>query len=329
MIDHSGFGLGWTNKTGLLILVKHSLKLILMKTFSMLKYTFLLSLSILLISSCTEQDMDEVKIGAHLPEAVLDKILELDGNPLDFQYAELPSIDGSTKRLVSETGVDAAISIDEFLNLSTKKQYRTEFLVDTDKYSTIDIYAFTGAGSFGLTTQSQRALADAVKNWNKVRLNSIHFNLEFNDNDAEYDPGVYEILAVAQEDLGFSGLAEFPYADGRPGTFIAVDSESVNLGNWSKDALEHIFTHELGHTIGFRHTDWQTRRSCVEAGVSPQEESEPFAELLPWTVPNIPGILYQKNSIMNACFNINTTRGELNSNDKRGLQNMYFDPFGY
>jgi len=299
-----------------------------MISLSTIKNTLVLTLCIILVSSCSEQEFSQAKIGSHLPESVLEKVHELDLNPKDFQYLEVPNVNGESSKVVLEIGVDSGMDIDEFLKLSTKKQYRTDFLVDTDTYHEIDIIALTGNAPFGLTAQSQRGLTDAVKNWNKVKRNGINLNLDFTSTP-NFDPNFYEINVSAVPDLGFSGFAEFPSSAGKPGSFVVVDSDMVNLGSWSRDAIEHIFTHELGHTIGFRHTDWQTRRSCVEAGVSPQEESEAFAELLPWTVPNIPGILYQDNSIMNACFNINTTNGELNRFDQLGLQNMYFDPFDF
>lgn len=297
-----------------------------MKLFNIYQSILFASVCAVLMTACSEQELSHDNSSLHLPIAVAEKILELDGDPKDYQVSIITMPNGDTKSMVSEIGIDAAMSVDEFLRQSTKKQYRTQFLVDTDRFSIINIYAFVGAAPFGLSTQSRRALEAAVKNWNRVKRNAINFDIVYGtDEFVDYD--VFEIAAFAEPNLGSSGLAEFPYSEGYPGSILIVDSESVNLGNWSADALEHIFTHELGHTIGFRHTDWQTRRSCVEAGVAEQEEAENFAEWLPWTKPNIPGILYQKNSIMNACFNINTTNGELNSNDKRGLQNMYFDPF--
>jgi len=302
-----------------------------MKIFHFYSKIIAFALCIVMMSSCSDQvgiAEEEKLVGSHLPEAILDKVMELGGDPADYQYSEIAQIDGSTLKYVSEIGVDAGIMASEFLKLSTKKQYRTQFLVNTSVYKQIDIYGFTGQAPFGLSAQSRKALTDAVNNWNRVKSNAIHLNLVFNSS-MNVDFGIFETLVTAQQDLGSSGLALFPTSDGRPGQFVNVDSEMVNLGNWSADALEHIFTHELGHTIGFRHTDWQTRRSCVEAGLTNAEEAEPFAQLLPWTLPNFPGFLYQTNSIMNACFNINTTNGELNSNDKRGLQNMYFSPYNY
>jgi len=296
-------------------------------------YCKLLAIAFFLIvmHSCSDQIgliEEDQKQGSHLPEAIFDKVMELGGDPADYQYSEITQVDGSILKYVSETGADAGVSASEFLKLNIKKQYRSEFLVNTRIYKQIDVYGFTGEAPFGLSAQSQNGLRDAVNNWNKVKRNGIHFNLVFNSSmNVDFD--IYETLVTAQANLGSSGLALFPTSDGKPGRFVNVDSEMVNLGNWSSDAIEHIFTHELGHTIGFRHTDWQTRRSCVEAGVANEEAAEPFAQLLPWTLPNIPGFLFQKNSIMNACFNINTTNGELNSNDKRGLQNMYFNPFDF
>jgi len=290
---------------------------------------FALSMCVILTQSCSDQiesDGEESQLSSHLPDSIHDKVLELNGDPKDFQFNEITQVDGSVVKFVTEVGADAGILADEFLKQSDKKQYRTQFIVDTKRFRQIDIYGFTGIAPFGLTAQSQRALRSAVDNWNRVNLTTIRLNLVFSSS-TNVDPNVFETLVTAQENLGSSGLALFPTSDGTPGRIVNVDNQEVNRGNWSADAIEHIFTHELGHTLGFRHTDWQTRRSCVEAGLSNVEQTEEFAELLPWTLPNIPPYLYQDNSIMNACFNIFTTNGELNQYDILGLQNMYFDPF--
>ncbi|HWO22521.1 MAG TPA: M57 family metalloprotease [Kofleriaceae bacterium] len=86
--------------------------------------------------------------------------------------------------------------------------------------------------------------------------------------------------------------------------------------SYSVDANEHIITHELGHALGLRHTDYYSHTSCGDgtadgsAGVG--------AVLIPGTPTGaVPG------SIFNACFSPATTTGELISSDITALNVLY------
>jgi hypothetical protein len=94
----------------------------------------------------------------------------------------------------------------------------------------------------------------------------------------------------------------------------------INIGigyqGYSLDANEHIISHELGHTIGLRHTDFYSHISC--GGGAGEGGGGVGAILIPGTpTGSVPG------SIFNACFNPATTTGEFTSSDISALVYLY------
>ena len=86
--------------------------------------------------------------------------------------------------------------------------------------------------------------------------------------------------------------------------------------SYSVDANEHIITHELGHALGIRHTDYYSLTSC--GGGVPEGQAGVGAILIPGTPTGaVPG------SIFNACFNPATTTGEFTSSDITALNSLY------
>ncbi|KZS38073.1 hypothetical protein AWE51_18685 [Aquimarina aggregata] len=288
----------------------------------------LLSTVTLLTTSCSNEEFgtpEQVNV-TNLPDNVLNKVLDLQMDPSLFNYQEIQLFDGSTKKIVITSG-DMAIDVDRFLAIPSNqgglnaKQYRSQFLIDTDKYPTVDIIAFIGEGPFGLSQLAQDGLVAAVQNWNEVS-SKLELTLTFTT-EPTFDSDVFEIRVNTASDINSDGLADFPNAEGKPGPFVLINSR-VNAN--FPDGFEHLLTHEIGHAIGFRHTDWNSRQSCVDQGLETESTVEndlPVPSIIFGTLPSIPGILEQENSIMNACFNFRTTDGELNFNDRSGLRFLY------
>ncbi|HEY9116222.1 MAG TPA: M57 family metalloprotease [Roseivirga sp.] len=54
----------------------------------------------------------------------------------------------------------------------------------------------------------------------------------------------------------------FPTSSGDPAEGFGLNTYWINNFNPSVTDLKGVMAHEIGHTIGFRHTDYQTRESC-------------------------------------------------------------------
>lgn len=278
------------------------------------------------VNNIAENSFDNIAFDAPffpLPTEVKSAIEGMKLEPSNFDYLEL----GFPNSQESEFIVieDMLMAKSDFLTLSASgetKQYSTDFLVNTDIFQNIDIYAFTGVGDQdfeGLTPASLDALERAVENWNYTGSN-IHFTITASDIFSV--PEGTEILISATSLINSTGQAAFPTSDGAPGTFTFIRPEVNNVAEFFPEALEHLFTHELGHTIGLRHTDWDTRRSCVDLGLEPNQSREFFANRIFGTPPSF---VPQPDSVMNACFNANEVSGEANLADQYAVFLLYSD----
>lgn len=209
---------------------------------------------------------------------------------------------------------DDIVVTDEILNemlklggLEQTRQYRTNFLV-TGSNRTIDILGYTGNDQFGLSTKGQRGLRWAVNNYNRLSGVSLNFRLTFGTNFNAADMVVYD---NSSNNNGSGGVAGFPTSQGRPHKFIQI----YNLDGLSNNVNEHVITHEIGHAVGFRHSDWFDRLSCGSA------QNEGAGSTGAIHVPGTP-TGRDNSSIMQACFS-NGTNGEFNGNDITALRNMY------
>jgi hypothetical protein len=109
--------------------------------------------------------------------------------------------------------------------------------------------------------------------------------------------------------------AGFPDASGNPYPQVKFNRQ---YRNWNNATLTTVLTHEWGHCIGFRHTDYMNRSfSCGTGGNEGQETTGVGAVHIPGT-PTGPDAA----SWMLACIGNGVNR-PFNSNDKTALNYLY------
>ena len=176
-------------------------------------------------------------------------------NPLAATYQTLTHPDGTTVKGImggSEGFQDIFIALDDLANQALPsspdnvKQYRTNNLVRRN--STIDVIGYTGSG-FALTQRMRTGLQWAVNNYNRINT-SLTFRLTFTAS-TNGDMVIYNAGGS-----GAGGSAEFP-SGGNPGKFIRILGGMASQNN---NVNEHVIGHEMGHALGFRHTDYARRR---------------------------------------------------------------------
>lgn len=113
--------------------------------------------------------------------------------------------------------------------------------------------------------------------------------------------------------------AGFPTAGGDPYNLVKVNTRAIGSGTSTTfiNYAATIFAHELGHCIGFRHTDYMDRSYSCGGSTSNEGASTVGAILIPGT-PAGP----DPNSFMLACISSGANR-PFNANDKTALSYLY------
>ncbi|MFD2585942.1 zinc-dependent metalloprotease [Croceitalea marina] len=271
-----------------------------------------------ILSSCEKDTVDETAVEANNEGVVLDADLSLTEDVMttlktsNFNTSEVGIIDfhlpdGSIQKRYQLEG-DIALSkeqMNQFIELESNndRNYHTNNLVNP---RTLSIIGYTG-GNFALSNKERTALQWAVNNYNRLNL-GIRFNLTFGTNFQNKDMVVYNNTI---NNPGVSGgVAGFP-SNGNPNKFIQI----YGLSSFSTNVNEHVITHEMGHSVGFRHTDWFSRQSCGE------NINEGAGSIGANPIPGTPAG-YDPTSLMLACFS-SSVDGEFNSNDVTALNYLY------
>ncbi|MDN3593312.1 M57 family metalloprotease [Zunongwangia endophytica] len=279
------------------------------------KLPLVLAATGLLFTSCQKDETapetqellnNEAPSSSQIPKEVIEKVNNLHFNSDYIETFELTLPGGATETTYLIEN-DIAMSADQLDKLSTaditSKQYRTYNLVSSPR--TINVIGYTGTGyGQNLSNKMQQALQRAVANYNDLSI-GLTFNLSFGTNYSSSDIVVYK---TSNGQAG--GVAGFP-SGGNPYKFVQIFS---GMESYSTSTNEHVITHEIGHTLGLRHTDWFSRQSCGQSGESANPDG---AVHIPGTETG-----YDANSVMLACFSANES-GNFGGDDEKALEYLY------
>jgi len=179
------------------------------------------------------------------------------------------------------------------------RQYRTNNLVS----SAVTSICVDGSAVTGLLSG---ALDAAIESYDGLDLS---FEMRRTSGSV---PGCDAEITVAVVSGG-GGSAGFP-SGGLPFSSVEIGQDVADFG---EDVATHVITHELGHCIGFRHTDYFDRSiSCGTGG------DEGQAGVGAIHIPGTPTGATFDGSVMNSCFNAGST-GQLAQDDVDALLELY------
>lgn len=158
-----------------------------------------------------------------------------------------------------------------------EKQYSTNNLVSTNGNRVITIYA--PEGRRGYSPAMLAGLDLAIQRFNDENL-EISFQRSTNSRTADI---VMTRLSKRDERRGVLGSAGFPTASGDPYDEIKMSGILESAYGLSTAGIATIIAHEMGHCIGFRHTDYFDRSISCGGGTSNEGAGSIGANHIPGT----------------------------------------------
>lgn len=182
-----------------------------------------------------------------------------------------------------------------------QEHYRTRNVVSY----TVRRICINPTSSFANQTRLMQGLGLAIENFNAL---SLHFKFELGPVFIGCDASI-----TIRTTTGNGGSAGFP-SGGYPYGVVFI---GTGVTSFSNDVIEHVITHELGHCVGLRHTDYYDR--SISCGTGGNEGQGGVGAI---HIPGTPTTATVGGSVMNACFR-DTETGEFTSADRTALETMY------
>ncbi|OJJ18754.1 protease B [marine bacterium AO1-C] len=199
------------------------------------------------------------------------------------------------------------------LRAGQEEQYRTTNVVNTNGGRVVTIYLDTRFNS-----NYQTALQGAIGAYNNLNLD---LSFQQTNNESGADIRITRLNRFL-ELFGVLGSAGFPTASGDPFNRIQLSGVMESSFGYSIGAIATVIGHEIGHCIGFRHTDYFDRSISCGGATDPEPAAPEGAILIPGT-PS--GANLADASWMLACSDGSTRR--FNADDITALNWMYKDNF--
>lgn len=260
---------------------------------------------IAIISSCHKQEIPSDNTGGAIPKSILEKIKAKGFSTFGVQRLDKGYIvEGDI--FLSEKSLDETPNVTT-LAVAKTEQYRTNNCVlGLPRVITISVSNLS---------QSFIDATDIAIN----RYNSLGLRISFQRVSSGGNINVIGFYKLPNPDNTITlGSAGFPDNSGNPYNEIKLNTYYYN-NSFSVNLLASTIQHEIGHTIGLRHTDYTTRGSCPYSNQYDEGQEEEGAI-------HIPGTPYTTDaeSFMLACSN-NTDR-TFNPNDVYALEYLYGIP---
>ncbi|HEX6913944.1 MAG TPA: M57 family metalloprotease [Chitinophagaceae bacterium] len=201
--------------------------------------------------------------------------------------------------ILTEEFLNRGIPAGTILRAGNEEQYRTTNLVNAGTGRVITLSVDPKLGSTYVS-----ACDEVVRRYNAEGLRLTFQRVSSNGN-----------IVFVNAGGNFLASAGFPTSSGNPYNQVKVNSRQLN--GQPLNTIASVLAHEVGHCIGFRHTDYMDRSYSCGGAYSNEGASSVGAILIPGT-PSGP----DANSWMLACIGSGMNR-PFNTNDKTALAYLY------
>ncbi|HVF97857.1 MAG TPA: M57 family metalloprotease [Flavisolibacter sp.] len=196
---------------------------------------------------------------------------------LGFNTGEIQKIDEGylVEGDIVLTAADlAAVPTSPELVIANEEHYRTNNLVNASTYSTIKVAISSSSSSH--TAVFTSALDEAIRRYNAENL-SIRFQ--------RVSSGANITINAFYEVSNVLGSAGFPSNSGAPYSSIKMNTYhySTSTSSTNVNYIATIMSHEMGHCIGMRHTDYMNRAYSCGGSASNEGSAGVGAVYIPGT----------------------------------------------
>lgn len=206
-------------------------------------------------------------------------------------------------------GSDAIVSleasremIDGLTDENDFRQYHTNNLVNT---ANVQVICVNPTAAFSSNANLSAGLDTAIARYNAQGLQIT----------MQRGGGGCDANISANMDNSGGGVAGFP-SGGSPYGSITIGQ---TVGTYGAAVASHVIAHELGHCVGFRHTDYFNRSISCGGGASNEGDGGVGAVHIPGTpTTNVTS----NTSVMNSCFSL-SSNGVWTSSDVIALDYLY------
>ena len=258
----------------------------------------------MLTYSCQKEGFTDVQ---EVPQKVIDQLTEMGFNPDGIEIVE----EGYRIERDIIITKEFLATVGEEIRVPGAEQYSTTIRVATGGARNIAMFA-----SKRFSSGMVAGLDEAIARYNAQNL-EITFTRVSRSKDADI---VMNRLRKTDENSGILGSAGFPTASGDPYGEIKMSGILESSYGLSTDGIATIIAHEMGHCVGFRHTDYFNRSiSCGSGGNEGQDTTGVGAV---W----IPGTPIGANPTTDLSFMLSCTDGgdrPFTSNDQIALDYLY------
>lgn len=234
-----------------------------------------------------------------------------DKQTIDFLVSQ-----GFKRDQIELTGDGIVIDGDQILKLeavhtamrkvgqSRSSHFRTLFIANKVKAGFITVYIDPNVPGRWIT-----AINDAMAAWKKL-------NKTFNPSGASnvffirsYSANANIAITMGHLDADRIGMSSFPDSNGSVGSSIQISNDPFIISSLNPAQLKGVMMHELGHTLGLRHTDWQCN-------------SEPTDSYGYYYIPGTP-FLCDYQSIMSSQSSGGAVNTDFSADDKLAISQLW------